>query len=443
MELKQTEEEIYRERNKNYYPLGLTINDVRECIKGVSGFRESIRDDTIVFNYDSLSDESFPDPLSEPDQKKQFLLRCRRECRGLIFDLKTEKLLCRKLHKFFNINEFKEVKAEFIDLNEPYILMDKIDGSLIAPMLNKGQVYWGSKQGISDLGTMLNDYVNRIEAIGLVKYNDFSMKWIQLGYTPLFEYSSSKQQIILYYGEERLRCLALRNNHTGEYLKWRDLQETCTAFNVPMVDLIDTTSDQSLFKSCKSTIELVELIKQMKLIEGCVLKFENSGKMYKIKTEWYITLARLSLRSPKVIKHEKDVWAILLSGHYDDVKETIKMITNENEEPSEKIQKIEKFSKILFDRIDLVSQGIILTIIDAKKNQIQKKLFHNHPVQNNLTDSAKTFSYQYWEIINENDTLSKHLSLVSKQLMSRIKNLTNSNSKLETARSLLGLDINF
>lgn len=321
--------------------------------------------------------------------------------------------------------------------------MDKIDGSLIAPMLNKGQVYWGSKQGISDLGTMLNDYVNRIEAIGLVKYNDFSMKWIQLGYTPLFEYSSSKQQIILYYGEERLKCLALRNNHTGEYLKWKELQETCTAFNIPMVDLIDTTSDQSLFKSCKSTIELVELVKQMKLIEGCVLKFENSGKMYKIKTEWYITLARLSLRSPKVIKHEKDVWAILLSGHYDDVKETIKMITNENEEPSEKIQKIEKFSKILFDRIDLVSQGIILTIIDAKKNQIPKKLFHNHPVQNNLTDSAKTFSYQYWEIINENDTLSKHLSLVSKQLMSRIKNLTNSNSKLETARSLLGLDINF
>ncbi|KAN0040190.1 hypothetical protein ACTA71_012080 [Dictyostelium dimigraforme] len=438
-----TEEEIYKERNKDYFPVGLTIGDVRECIKGVSGFRESIRDDTIVFNYDSLSDESFPDPLSETDPKKQFLLRCRRECRGLIFDLKTEKLLSRKLHKFFNINEFKEVKAELIDLNEPYILMDKIDGSLIAPMLNKGQIYWGSKQGISDLGTMLNDYVTSIESIGTIKYNEFSKKWIQLGYTPLFEYSSSRQQIILYYGEERLRCLAIRNNHTGQYLKWKELEETCKEFNIPIVDLIDTTSDESLFKSCKNTMELVETIKQMKLIEGCVLKFENSGKMYKIKTEWYITLARLSLRSPKVIKYEKDVWAILLSGHYDDVKETIKMISNENEEPSEKIQKIEKFSKILFDRIDYVSNGIILTIIDAKKNKIPKKLFHNHPVQNNLTNSAKTFSYQYYDLINENDTVSKHISLVSKQLISRIKTLTNSNSKLETARSLLGLDINF
>lgn len=51
-----------------------------------------------------------------------------RECRGIIFHKETGNLVARRLHKFFNINEMDETKAERIDLSKPHILLTKADG---------------------------------------------------------------------------------------------------------------------------------------------------------------------------------------------------------------------------------------------------------------------------------------------------------------------------
>ncbi|EGC35263.1 hypothetical protein DICPUDRAFT_87921 [Dictyostelium purpureum] len=436
-------------KNKSIFPVGLTVQECREAIKGATGFRESIRGDTIVFNYDSISDESFPDPASELDPKKSYYLKIRRECRGLIFCKKTEKLLVRKLHKFFNINEYRECKADLVKLDGEYILMDKIDGSLISPMLidNEGSVmgiYWGSKQGISDLGTMLNDFIVRVESnqSNQIKYNEFSKKWLENGYSPLFEFSSPKQPIIIHYKEEVLRLIAMRNIHTGEYLRWVDLKKAADEFNIPMVDLIDMKKD-SKFESVKKTEDLVEVVKGLKYIEGCVLKFEDTGLMYKIKTSQYIDLSRLHLRSPKDIKCEKDVWSLLLSGHYDDVKDTISFICGDNEEPNEKIKRIKTFSKELFDRIDKVSIEMIEHILKAKKNNIPKKQYHTTEESSGLTKKAFSLTYNFFEAIQAEDSVQKHISLVSKSVIKRLKDSTTNNAKLEEGRLILGKDIKF
>lgn len=53
-----------------------------------------------------------------------------RECRGLIFDEKG-KVLSRRFHKFFNVNELAETNESCIDISRPHILTEKVDGYFI------------------------------------------------------------------------------------------------------------------------------------------------------------------------------------------------------------------------------------------------------------------------------------------------------------------------
>ncbi|EGC40063.1 hypothetical protein DICPUDRAFT_74358 [Dictyostelium purpureum] len=352
----------YTLKNNTIFPVGITIEECREAIKDVGGFRESIRENTIVFNYDSIYDESFPDPVSETDPKKSYLLKVRRECRGLIFCKDTHKLLVRKLHKFFNINEKSECKADLIPLEGNYILMDKIDGSLISPMLLNNEnsingVYWGSKQGISDLGTMVNNFILSLESnqSNNIKYSEFSKKCLESGYSPLFEFTSPKQPIIIHYKEDRLQ-----------------------------------------------------------------------------------------LNSPRDIKFEKDIWSLLLSGHYDDVKDTINWICPENEEPNDKVKRLESFSKELFERIDKVSAIMVKNIIKFKNSGNPKNQFYLTESSSGLNKKAFILSIQLYDTIQQNDSVQQHLSSASKFLIQKLKvNYTTSNLKLEEGRSILGNDIKF
>lgn len=51
-----------------------------------------------------------------------------RECRGLIFNKETGKVVARRLHKFFNIGESEETQANKIDFSLPHVLVEKVDG---------------------------------------------------------------------------------------------------------------------------------------------------------------------------------------------------------------------------------------------------------------------------------------------------------------------------
>jgi RNA ligase len=90
------------------FPENLTLEECRAAVKGQKEFRETLKDDLLILNYDYCYNGSFPDPAEESDPQKAHLLRVRRECRGLIFDRESHKLLSRRLHKFFNIGEGEE-----------------------------------------------------------------------------------------------------------------------------------------------------------------------------------------------------------------------------------------------------------------------------------------------------------------------------------------------
>lgn len=84
------------------FPADVTLEDVREAIKGRVDFKEVTQDDYIAFVYFlGMAKDIFPDISEATDATTARLYAIRRECRGIIFD-QNGKLLSRRFHKFFN-----------------------------------------------------------------------------------------------------------------------------------------------------------------------------------------------------------------------------------------------------------------------------------------------------------------------------------------------------
>lgn len=155
----------------------------------------------------------------------------RRECRGIIFD-RNGKLISRPYHKFFNIGERDETQPYVIDLSRKHVIMEKMDGSMIRPLwINHllGGTRLATKMGITDVAMNAE--------VWLVKQPDVlaKMEWIRewyREYTPLFEWVSKSNQIVIDYAEEDLVLTGIRHTITGEYLS---LENIDTPFKiVPM-----------------------------------------------------------------------------------------------------------------------------------------------------------------------------------------------------------------
>lgn len=145
-----------------------------------------------------------------------------------------------------------------------------------------------------------------------IKYKEFCLEWIEKGFTPLFEWCSYRQQIIVSYPEDMLVLTAIRNNATGLYVTYGDMLASCAAHNVPLTKPMKV----SFGEQYQSLGELLRHVKETTDLEGFVLCFET-GEFYKLKTEWYFA------RSKKVAGHftgqEKELWDLILNRKIDDL----------------------------------------------------------------------------------------------------------------------------
>ena len=202
------------EKKESIFPIDIRIQDVREAIKEGKDIREFVFEEYIVTNLDSpyfllhftflllkitvikvfsytlIKEDTFPDPKEAPDERTKLLWQLRRECRGLIFS-KEGKVLARRFHKFFNLNEKKETKLENIPFSSStkYVLLTKLDGSMISPFLLNDSVVWASKKGPSPVATSVTEYVTDLEKQGSeMKYNLFVRDMFEKGNTIMFEW---------------------------------------------------------------------------------------------------------------------------------------------------------------------------------------------------------------------------------------------------------------
>jgi RNA ligase len=207
----------------NYsFPNIYTLDDVRPAIAGRTDFIIAERDWGYVVNYLVAMPDSFP-PVADD------LSAIRRECRGLLFD-RAGNISSRRLHKFFNVNEKEETLSTAIDFNQPHIILEKLDGSMITPIQVTSHIRWGTKMGITDVSMNAEVFVSRN-----INYQEFADYIMSFDSTPIFEWCSPKNRIVVEYPHDRLVLIAIRDNVSGDYWSYQTMSNLSERYNIELV----------------------------------------------------------------------------------------------------------------------------------------------------------------------------------------------------------------
>lgn len=279
----------------NYFPKIETIDDVLPAVKGRDEFVVAERDWGIVIDYQVVLPDTFSSPLL-------------RECRGIKFDL-DGKLLARPYHKFFNLGEKESTQMDALSragkFREDFIIMPKLDGSMIHPIVWKDKIYFCTRMGLTDVANQ----ATRFSALPRELmpegpwYLDFC--YDLSGMTPIFEWCSRKQRIVLDYPQDELVLTAIRVNETGEYLTRSKMRALVEPYKIPMVGLYNG-SWEGIEKFSKEVDSIEDA-------EGYVIRWDDD--MVKMKGEWYLRIHR----AKDGLAYEKRVIAMILNDSLDDV----------------------------------------------------------------------------------------------------------------------------
>lgn len=317
------------------------IDDVLPHIANKPEFIVAERDGYKVINYTVAFEDTFDgDPIL-------------RECRGLVFDA-DGKLISRRLHKFFNLNEREDTKMEVLPWDQTYYIMDKLDGSMITPLLINGYIRWGTKMGLTDVAIPVEEHIDRFGGAQTHnnKYFQFAHSLMSCGYTPIFEWCSNKQRIVIDHPEDKLVLLHIRHNINGTYLSRSAVNDMAMQWNIPVVRTwIDTFNPD----------ELVKTIREIDDGEGIVIQF-GSGEMVKVKSDWYIRIHRAKDK----IATDRRLLECILNNELDDL---LPILSNEDRL---RIHDFEyKFETMVYRK----SAGIVLELEHLHYHNMTRKDF--------------------------------------------------------------------
>ena len=270
------------------------LDDVLPAIEGRDEFVIATREWGTVVNYMVAMADTFPTVDTPLDA-------IRRECRGILF-YPDGRIMSRRLHKFFNVNERDETAAHKIDLSKPHVILEKLDGSMITPVYTAAGVRWGTKMGITDVSMGAETFVAQHP-----QYQQLAEHCLEAGQTPIFEWCSRRQRIVVDYPVDRLVLLAMRDNITGEYLAYPYLQFIAEQYGIELVKTYaGTTANMQ---------HLIDETRGSEGMEGWIIRFDD-GQMLKVKGEWYLRIHK----AKDALIHEKNVVEMLVSEKADDVK---------------------------------------------------------------------------------------------------------------------------
>jgi len=283
----------------NYeFPIIERIEDVLPAIEGRDEFIVAERPGYKVINYNVGFEDTFT--IDENDLMENYGKMIpkgvmRRECRGLIF-YTDGRLMSRPFHKFFNVGEREETLVHNLDLSAPHVIMEKMDGSMIRPIMVDGKLRLATKMGVTDTSIAA-------EAIVTVA----QLEWMEImfvqGVTPLFEFISPENRIVIEYDRNELVLLALRVDRTGEYLDIYDVKFDAFFNTVPTYGSVDG-----------SFVEYIARQRGREGREGDIVRFAD-GHMLKIKNDWYVRIHKVKDK----IRTDRHILSLVLEGMIDDV----------------------------------------------------------------------------------------------------------------------------
>ena len=292
---------------------------------------------------------AFEDTFSLIRERSHYNMWVRRECRGLIFNTATGELISRPYHKFFNVGEREETSINKINLYEPHVVLEKLDGSMIRPIPTPEGFRLGTKAGITDVAMNAEYFIADKK-----HYSQFIHKCFQRNITPIFEWCSRKNRIVVDYPEDQLILTAMRYVSDGNYVHYDAMKNYASARDIPVVKAVDGLAVQN--------IDLfVKQVREWDDGEGVVIRFDN-GHMVKVKADEYI----LRHRSKEQINSEKNIIQVILNDAVDDM---IPLLTEDD------ATRLRKFQSEFWSAVDEVAQDLTTIFEGGDKMYLDKKEF--------------------------------------------------------------------
>jgi T4 RnlA family RNA ligase len=219
-------------------------------------------------------------------------------CRGLILD-KEGNIIARPFRKFFNLGELDSPYAPQINLNQPFDVYEKMDGSL-------GILYFLDKKPyIATRGSFTSDQATEANKILQEKYVDFRF---DPKLTFLFEIVYPKNRIVINYGKTRdLYLLAVIETATG-----KELSTPTGGFPTPKY------YDYENLEEIKTMMDKKDVTD-----EGFVIRFQD-GERAKIKYDDYVRLHRLITGVTA-----RRIWDLLRNKQTKELKEMTERVPEE------------------------------------------------------------------------------------------------------------------
>lgn len=387
----------------NYiFPENITLDEVKQIVANNPEFSLIEKDGYTVANYNVAFQETFPEVIDRETA-------IRRELRGLIFV--NGKVINRRFHKFFNLNEKEETKFENIDWTMPHVIMEKLDGSMVSPMFVNNKLIWGSKAGDTFVSEQVQDWFNEIDTKRVRAYHaiaqDFSPYW-----TLIFEWVSNKNRIVVSYPESNLILTAIRDNNSGQYVEPSELMAIGKSYEIPVAKTWQGDISKELEKTVNSETD-----------EGIVIRFDN-GHMIKVKSSWYLQLHK----TKSFFEQEKDVARLFLSNTVDDLM----AILSEDDQ-----KRIDSYISTLMKKIYESASNIFKTLNSLPRDLTKKEYALGFMSNNKFVDNYAFRKLPAQKIIVDNWFEDE----IIKAMIDFLLTNTASNVKWQAAKKLLGIEV--
>lgn len=279
-------------------------------------------------------------------------------CRGLVLNSNME-VVANCIPKFFNYEEY--ARYTNIDINQPFTVTDKSDGSLIQVFMYNGNMI------VSSSGAFENEYTLKAEQLLNTKYQHL-LPIIQATdrMNFIFELIAPLTKVVVSYGDlEELRLITVRDD---EGLEYDDYIQQCKDLGFDYVNVLDFKDVDDVISKKKGVFENAE---------GFVVKFLD-GSRIKFKYDEYFVIH-------KTLSHvnKRFVWDALSAGNELKLEnipdESFDEIKAWESELLEEYHVIELICQELFDKImsmQLPSRKDIAMIIQKEYLEYSNILFY-------------------------------------------------------------------
>lgn len=278
-----------------------TLKSALLAIADKPEFSAKNKGDYTVIDYNLTCSDTF----TGVDDEQTMILH---NLRGTAFDNETGEIIRLGYHKFKNIGE-EPSKDSLLNFSDSHIITRKLDGSCLFPIKTKDGFVWGTRAGVTDTSKLVDKF---LEDHPLKEdYSNFVNSCLDVEHTPIFEYMSPENRVVIAYSERELVLTGMRCMKTGEYILHGNLKYIAEFCRIPIVHAYESIKPEDYSNFVKSVSDLHN-------DEGVVIRFESGNMnhhMVKLKSEEYVKLHK----AVDQLKWTHDVIQLIVSGLIDDV----------------------------------------------------------------------------------------------------------------------------